>query len=56
VVASGGVSTLDDIRNLKPLAADGVAGVITGRALYSGTLDLRAALAVAGDQYDSDPV
>ena len=56
VVASGGVSTLDDIRNLKPLAADGGAGVITGRALYSGTLDLRAALAVAGDQYDSDPV
>ena len=56
VVASGGVSTLDDIRNLKPLAADGVVGVITGRALYSGTLDLRAALAVAGDQNDSNPV
>jgi phosphoribosylformimino-5-aminoimidazole carboxamide ribotide isomerase len=47
VVASGGVSTLDDIRNLRPLEASGVEGVITGRALYSGTLDLQAALAVA---------
>ncbi len=48
VVASGGVSTLDDIRNLKPLEADGVTGVITGKALYSGTLDLKAAMAIAG--------
>ncbi len=47
VVASGGVSSLDDIRNLKPLEALGVEGVITGRALYSGTLDLSAALTVA---------
>ena len=50
VVASGGVSTLEDIHNLKPLEADGVTGVITGKALYSGTLDLKAALAAAGDQ------
>ncbi len=49
VVASGGVSTLNDIRNLKPLESDGVKGVITGKALYSGTLDLKAAMAVAGD-------
>ena len=55
VVASGGVSTLDDIRNLKPLEADGVTGVITGKALYSGSLDLRAALKVAGDQNVSPP-
>lgn len=47
VVASGGVSTLDDIRNLLPLEALGVVGVITGRALYSGTLELKAALEVA---------
>lgn len=47
VVASGGVSNLDDVRNLKPLEALGVEGVITGRALYSGALDLKAALAVA---------
>jgi phosphoribosylformimino-5-aminoimidazole carboxamide ribotide isomerase len=44
VFASGGVATLEDIRALLPLAADGVAGVITGRALYEGTLDLAEAL------------
>ena len=47
VVASGGVSTLDDIRKLLPLETQGVVGVITGRALYSGTLELKAALEVA---------
>lgn len=46
VYASGGVATLDDIRALLPLARDGVAGVITGRALYEGTLDLAEALRV----------
>lgn len=44
VVASGGVSTIDDIKNLLPLKADGVVGVITGRALYSGTLSLKSAI------------
>lgn len=44
VVASGGVSNLEDIRNLLPLRDDGVVGVITGRALYSGTLDLGEAI------------
>lgn len=46
VVASGGVSTLEDIAALLPLEADGVTGVITGRALYAGTLDLSAAVAL----------
>ncbi len=45
IIASGGVSTLEDIRRLMPLEAVGVAGVITGRALYDGSLDLKAALA-----------
>jgi phosphoribosylformimino-5-aminoimidazole carboxamide ribotide isomerase len=44
VVASGGVATLQDIYNLLPLEAVGVAGIITGKALYSGTLDFEAAL------------
>ena len=48
VVASGGVSTIEDIRRLLPLASAGVVGVITGRALYDGTLDLKEALALAG--------
>ncbi len=47
IVASGGVSTLEDIRNLLPLEPLGVTGVITGRAIYSGTLDLAAAIALA---------
>ena len=47
VVASGGVSTLEDIQNLIPLEAVGVTGVITGRALYSGTLKLKDAIAIS---------
>jgi phosphoribosylformimino-5-aminoimidazole carboxamide ribotide isomerase len=47
VVASGGVATITDIRDLLPLETCGVIGVITGKALYSGTLDFKEALAVA---------
>ena len=47
VIASGGVSSLDDIRALLPLEAVGVVGVITGRALYDGSLDLKEAIRVA---------
>ncbi len=47
VIASGGVSSLDDISALLPLEPLGVIGVITGRALYDGSLDLREALRVA---------
>ena len=47
VVASGGVSNLKDIQNLLPLETCGVTGVITGKALYSGTLDFKEALAMA---------
>jgi phosphoribosylformimino-5-aminoimidazole carboxamide ribotide isomerase len=44
VIASGGVATLEDIRALLPLIPLGLKGVITGRALYTGTLSLREAL------------
>ncbi len=47
IVASGGVSTLEDIRNLLPLSQSGVIGVITGKALYSGTLNLKEAIELA---------
>ncbi len=47
VVASGGVSTIEDIRNLLPIQKSGVIGVITGRALYDGTLDLKEAIEIA---------
>jgi phosphoribosylformimino-5-aminoimidazole carboxamide ribotide isomerase len=41
VIASGGVTNLDDIRGLKGKA--GILGAITGRAIYEGTLNLREA-------------
>ncbi|HSG35192.1 MAG TPA: 1-(5-phosphoribosyl)-5-[(5-phosphoribosylamino)methylideneamino]imidazole-4-carboxamide isomerase [Sphingomonadaceae bacterium] len=47
VIASGGVKGLDDIRMLAIHADEGIEGVITGRALYEGRLDLAAALAMA---------
>jgi phosphoribosylformimino-5-aminoimidazole carboxamide ribotide isomerase len=47
VIASGGVKGLDDIRMLALHAQDGIEGVITGRALYEGRLDLAAAIAMA---------
>ncbi|QLA15604.1 1-(5-phosphoribosyl)-5-[(5-phosphoribosylamino)methylideneamino]imidazole-4-carboxamide isomerase [Desulfolutivibrio sulfoxidireducens] len=44
VIAAGGVATLDDVAALYPLHAKGLAGVVTGRAIYAGTLDFTAAL------------
>jgi len=44
VIASGGVSSLQDIENLLAIEQYGVAGVITGKAIYSGALDLREAV------------
>jgi len=48
VVASGGVSTLDDLRALAALEPDGVEGVIVGKALYAGAFTIPQALAVLG--------
>ncbi|WP_242153698.1 1-(5-phosphoribosyl)-5-[(5-phosphoribosylamino)methylideneamino]imidazole-4-carboxamide isomerase [Sphingomonas sp. BAUL-RG-20F-R05-02] len=47
VIASGGVAGIGEIHVLALHARDGVEGVITGRALYDGRLDLATALAVA---------
>ena len=49
VVASGGIGRLDDVRAVGALAADGVAGVIIGRALYTGAVRLADALLAVGD-------
>lgn len=43
VIASGGVTNMDDIRALKAVAARGILGAITGRAIYEGTLDIAEA-------------
>lgn len=47
VIASGGITNLDDIHRLKAAAHDGIVGAITGRAIYEGTLDLAAAQQLA---------
>jgi phosphoribosylformimino-5-aminoimidazole carboxamide ribotide isomerase len=46
VIASGGVSRIEDIEHLMPLESDGVIGVIVGRALYTGRLDLEEAIRI----------
>ncbi len=45
VIASGGVASIEDLTRLKAQEAAGIDGVICGRALYDGRLDLAAALA-----------
>ncbi len=47
VFASGGVTNLDDIRALAAVASEGIAGAVTGRAIYEGTLDFHAAQVLA---------
>ena len=46
VVASGGVSTIDDVRKLKTLEPEGLKGMIIGKALYEGKIDLAEAVRV----------
>jgi len=41
VIASGGITNLDDIRALATIEQDGVTGAITGRAIYEGTLNFQ---------------
>lgn len=49
IIASGGISRLEDITALCAVADEGIIGVITGRALYEGTLDLAAAQKLADE-------
>ena len=44
VIASGGVSSLKDIKNLMGIEASGVSGVITGKAIYTGAIKLSEAI------------
>ena len=47
VIASGGVTNIEDIRVLSQVAHNGIVGAITGRAIYEGTLDVAQAQALA---------
>jgi len=47
VIASGGVSRIEDIGHLLELEPDGVIGVIVGRALYTGSVDLEEAIRIS---------
>lgn len=49
VIASGGVSNLDDIRALCDVSGEGIFGAITGRAIYEGTLNLTEAQQLADE-------
>jgi phosphoribosylformimino-5-aminoimidazole carboxamide ribotide isomerase len=51
VIASGGVASLEDVRAVKARMADGLSGVISGRALYDGRLDLSQAIAIAKERF-----
>jgi phosphoribosylformimino-5-aminoimidazole carboxamide ribotide isomerase len=50
IIASGGVSTLQDIEDLMSIESSGVTGVITGKAVYTGAIQLREAIALTKRQ------
>lgn len=49
IIASGGITNLDDVRALCAVADEGIAGAITGRAIYEGTLDFAAGQKLADE-------
>src|SRR5574343_278207 len=51
VIASGGITNIDDIRALGEVAHEGIMGAITGRAIYEGTLDVDNGRVVKGVQF-----
>ncbi len=54
VILSGGVSTLQDVKDSLPLAKDGVMGIIIGRALYERQIDLAVAIELTQDVSKED--
>ncbi|HYA13615.1 MAG TPA: 1-(5-phosphoribosyl)-5-[(5-phosphoribosylamino)methylideneamino]imidazole-4-carboxamide isomerase, partial [Syntrophales bacterium] len=47
VIASGGVSSMQDIEKLREVEKDGIAGIIIGKALYSGAISLKEAISLS---------
>ena len=50
IIASGGVKSTADIEALKPYEKDGIEGVIVGKSIYMGTLDLQQAIEIAAKE------
>jgi phosphoribosylformimino-5-aminoimidazole carboxamide ribotide isomerase len=50
VIASGGVKSLEDIWAVKAYEKDGIAGVIVGKSIYTGSLDLQKAIEIASQE------
>ena len=50
IVASGGVKSIADIEALKPYEKAGIEGVIVGKSIYMGTLDLAEAIEIAAKE------
>ena len=49
VIASGGITSMDDLKELNKVADEGIMGAITGRAIYEGTIDFKEAQAWLDD-------
>ena len=56
MIASGGIGSIEDLISLFPLEKDGVEGVIVGRALYDGKVDLKEAIVVMKNSSMQDAV
>lgn len=56
VIASGGITNLDDVKTLCTIEAEGVMGAITGRAIYEGTLDFKTAQTTADRLQRTNPI
>ncbi len=54
VIASGGVTSIDDVENLCALEKYGVSGMVIGKSLYTGNLDLKKAIRLAKEYQPSD--
>jgi len=50
IIASGGLTTMDDVKALSAVADEGIMGAITGRAIYEGTIDFKQAQAWLDEQ------
>ena len=48
IIASGGVTSLDDIKNLLAMVSNGISGVIIGKALYEDKIDLLDIFKITG--------